>query len=84
MLKKVVATAAATGGLVLTGAGLAAAAGGAQGARWNSPGVVSGNVVQVPVSFRSTCGGNTGQRRRAAQPHARQRLRQQVTSPLTG
>ncbi|MBZ4324118.1 chaplin [Streptomyces huiliensis] len=59
MLKKVVATAAATGGLVLTGAGLAAAAGGAQGAAVNSPGVVSGNVVQIPVSVPVNLCGNT-------------------------
>ncbi|MGI5337018.1 chaplin [Streptomyces sp. CA-181903] len=59
MLKKVVATAAATGGLVLTGAGLAAAAGGAQGAAVNSPGVASGNVVQIPVSVPVNLCGNT-------------------------
>ncbi|RSS98413.1 chaplin, partial [Streptomyces sp. WAC05950] len=49
MLKKVVAAAAATGGLVLAGAGLAVADAGAQGAAIGSPGVLSGNVVQVPV-----------------------------------
>ena len=49
MLKKVVAVAAATGGLVLAGAGMAAAVSGAQGAAVHSPGVLSGNVVQVPV-----------------------------------
>ncbi|EME96924.1 chaplin [Streptomyces mobaraensis NBRC 13819 = DSM 40847] len=59
MLKKVAATAAATGGLVLAGAGLAAAAGGAQGAAVNSPGVASGNVVQVPVSVPVNLCSNT-------------------------
>ncbi|WP_171171688.1 chaplin [Streptomyces sp. I05A-00742] len=59
MLKKVVATAAATGGLVLAGAGLAAASSGAQGAAVNSPGVVSGNVVQVPVQVAANICGNT-------------------------
>ncbi|WP_372406576.1 chaplin [Streptomyces luteireticuli] len=59
MLKKVVATAAATGGLVLAGAGLAAASGGAQGAAVNSPGVVSGNVIQVPVKVPVDVCGNT-------------------------
>ncbi|MEU3751234.1 chaplin [Streptomyces olivoreticuli] len=57
MLKKVAAAAAATGGLVLAGAGLAAADSGAQGAAVNSPGVVSGNVIQVPVEVPvNVCG----------------------------
>ncbi|MFI8305702.1 chaplin ChpH [Streptomyces sp. NPDC085927] len=59
MLKKVVAVAAATGGLVLAGAGMAAADSGAQGAAVNSPGVVSGNVVQVPVHVPVNVCGNT-------------------------
>ncbi|UZJ32143.1 chaplin ChpH [Streptomyces endophytica] len=59
MLKKIVAAAAATGGLVLAGAGLAAADAGAQGAAVNSPGVVSGNVVQVPVHVPVNACGNT-------------------------
>ncbi|MGC3000361.1 chaplin ChpH [Streptomyces sp. G35A] len=59
MLKKIVAVAAATGGLVLAGAGLAAADSGAQGAAVNSPGVLSGNVVQVPVHVPVNVCGNT-------------------------
>lgn len=59
MLKKIVAAAAATGGLVLAGAGLAAADAGAQGAAVNSPGVVSGNVVQAPVHIPVDACGNT-------------------------
>ncbi|MEF9902805.1 chaplin ChpH [Streptomyces sp. P9-A2] len=59
MLKKVVAVAAATGGLVLAGAGMAAADSGAQGAAVNSPGVASGNVVQVPVHVPVNACGNT-------------------------
>ncbi|MER5543734.1 chaplin ChpH [Streptomyces sp. CG4] len=59
MIKKVVAAAAATGGLVLAGAGLAVADAGAQGAAVNSPGVVSGNVVQVPVHVPANVCGNT-------------------------
>ncbi|GAA1906762.1 chaplin [Streptantibioticus ferralitis] len=59
MLKKVVATAAAAGGLVLAGAGMAIADSGAQGAAIESPGVVSGNVIQVPVSVPVTLCGNT-------------------------
>ncbi|MFF8033401.1 MULTISPECIES: chaplin ChpH [unclassified Streptomyces] len=59
MIKKVVAVAAATGGLVLAGAGMAAADSGAQGAAVHSPGVVSGNVVQVPVHVPVNVCGNT-------------------------
>ena len=59
MLKKVAVTAAAAGGLVLAGAGLAVADSGAQGAAIGSPGVVSGNVVQVPVEIPVTLCSNT-------------------------
>ncbi|GGZ07160.1 chaplin [Streptomyces poonensis] len=59
MIKKVVATAAATGGLVLAGAGLAAAHTGAQAAAVGSPGVLSGNVLQVPVKVSPNICGNT-------------------------
>lgn len=59
MIKKVVAAAAATGGLVLAGAGVATAHSGAGGAAVNSPGVVSGNVVQVPIHVPINACGNT-------------------------
>ncbi|GAA2265260.1 MULTISPECIES: chaplin ChpH [Streptomyces] len=59
MLKKVVAVAAATGGLVLAGAGMAAADSGAQGAAVHSPGVLSGNVVQAPIHIPVNACGNT-------------------------
>ncbi|AJF64344.1 chaplin ChpH [Streptomyces sp. NPDC087908] len=59
MIKKVVAAAAATGGLVLAGAGMAVADAGAQGAAIGSPGVLSGNVVQVPVHVPVNVCGNT-------------------------
>ncbi|MER7719498.1 chaplin ChpH [Streptomyces flaveolus] len=59
MLKKVVAAAVATGGLVLAGAGMAVADSGAQGVAAHSPGVVSGNVVQVPVHVPVNVCGNT-------------------------
>ncbi|MFE9397820.1 chaplin ChpH [Streptomyces flavidovirens] len=59
MIKKVVAAAAATGGLVLAGAGIAVADAGAQGAAVGSPGVISGNVVQVPVHVPVNACGNT-------------------------
>ncbi|MEU1127719.1 chaplin ChpH [Streptomyces sp. NPDC005899] len=59
MIKKVVAIAAATGGLVLAGAGMASADAGAQGAAIGSPGVISGNVIQVPVHVPVNVCGNT-------------------------
>jgi hypothetical protein len=59
MIKKVVAVAAAAGGLMLAGAGLASADAGAQGAAVGSPGVLSGNVVQVPVHVPVNVCGNT-------------------------
>lgn len=59
MIKKIVAAAAATGGLVLAGAGTAVADSGAQGAAVGSPGVASGNVIQVPVHVPVNVCGNT-------------------------
>ncbi|GES33178.1 chaplin [Streptomyces angustmyceticus] len=59
MIKKVVAAAAVAGGVVLAGAGLAVADSGAQGAALNSPGVVSGNTIQVPVHVPVNVCGNT-------------------------
>ncbi|WP_327363193.1 chaplin [Streptomyces sp. NBC_01296] len=59
MFKKVVAAVAATGGLVLAGAGLAHADASAQGAAIGSPGVLSGNVIQVPVHVPVNVCGNT-------------------------
>lgn len=59
MIKKVVAAAAATGSLVLAGAGMAVADSGAQGAAVGSPGVLSGNVVQVPIHIPVNVCGNT-------------------------
>ncbi|RZU11767.1 chaplin [Streptomyces sp. BK239] len=59
MIKKVAAVAAATGGLVLAGAGMAAADSGAQAAAVHSPGVASGNVIQVPLHIPVNVCGNT-------------------------
>ncbi|MFI6939798.1 chaplin ChpH [Streptomyces sp. NPDC050418] len=59
MIKKVVAAAAATGSIVLAGAGIAAADSGAQGAAVKSPGVLSGNVVQAPIHVPVNVCGNT-------------------------
>ncbi|MFE2432686.1 chaplin [Streptomyces sp. NPDC059373] len=59
MIKKVVAAAAVTGGLVAAGAGVAVADSNAQAAAVGSPGVVSGNVIQVPVNIPINLCGNT-------------------------
>jgi hypothetical protein len=59
-VKKIAAIAAATGGLVLAGAGVASAHGAqAEGASWGSPGVVSGNTIQVPIDVPVNVCGNT-------------------------
>ncbi|MFP8887153.1 MULTISPECIES: chaplin [Streptomyces] len=47
------------GGLVAAGAGAASASSGAQGAAAHSPGVGSGNVIQVPVHVPVNVCGNT-------------------------
>ncbi|MBN3928584.1 chaplin [Streptomyces verrucosisporus] len=47
------------GGLVAAGAGAASASSGAQGAAAHSPGVGSGNVIQVPVHVPVNICGNT-------------------------
>ncbi|MEU9458976.1 chaplin ChpH [Streptomyces sp. NPDC058322] len=59
MIKKVVAAAAVTGGLVLAGAGMAVADSGAQGAALGSPGVISGNNIQAPIHVPVNVCGNT-------------------------
>ena len=45
--------------LVLAGAGMAVADAGAQGAAVGSPGVLSGNVIQVPIHIPVNVCGNT-------------------------
>ncbi|MCB5907350.1 chaplin [Streptomyces pinistramenti] len=47
------------GGLAAAGAGVASAQSGAQGAAVHSPGVISGNAVQVPVHIPVNACGNT-------------------------
>jgi hypothetical protein len=59
MIKKVVAAAAVTGGLVAAGAGVAVADSNAQAAAIGSPGVLSGNVIQVPIHIPINLCGNT-------------------------
>ncbi|MER5636062.1 chaplin [Kitasatospora sp. NPDC002227] len=59
-IKKIAAVVAATGGLALAGAGVASAHGAqAEGAAVDSPGVASGNLVQIPVHVPVNVCGNT-------------------------
>ncbi|OIJ69374.1 chaplin [Streptomyces mangrovisoli] len=58
-IAKAAAVAVGTGAVVLSGAGLALADAGAQGEAVGSPGVLSGNVVQVPVNIPVNVCGNT-------------------------
>ncbi|MFJ8823642.1 chaplin [Streptomyces sp. NPDC102467] len=58
-IAKAAAVAVGTGAVVLSGAGLAMADAGAQGAATNSPGVLSGNLLQVPVHIPVNACGNT-------------------------
>ncbi|MEU9110313.1 chaplin [Streptomyces sp. NPDC048483] len=59
MIKKVIAASAAAGGLLLASAGTTLADSGARGAAVGSPGVLSGNLVQVPVHIPANVCGNT-------------------------
>ncbi|NBM20748.1 chaplin [Streptomyces sp. GC420] len=60
-LKKVAAITMVAGGIVAAGAGAASATSGAHagGVATNSPGVVSGNVIQVPVDVPVNVCGNS-------------------------
>ncbi|MET9575660.1 chaplin [Streptomyces sp. DT199] len=58
-IAKAAGVALGTGAVVLSGAGLAMADAGAQGKAVGSPGVLSGNVVQVPVHIPVNVCGNT-------------------------
>ncbi|MEW2418857.1 chaplin [Streptomyces sp. NPDC046866] len=58
-IAKAVAITAAAGSVLAAGAGLAVADASANGAAVGSPGVVSGNVVQVPVHIPVNVCGNT-------------------------
>ena len=57
--KKIAALVAATGGLAMAGAGVASADADAHGGAAHSPGVVSGNNIQVPVNLDLNACGNT-------------------------
>ncbi|GAA3104702.1 chaplin [Streptomyces echinatus] len=58
-IAKAAAVALGTGAVVVSGSGLALADSGALGAATGSPGVVSGNVVQVPLHVPVNVCGNT-------------------------
>ncbi|KMS66118.1 MULTISPECIES: chaplin [Streptomyces] len=58
-IAKAAGVALGTGAVVVSGAGLALADAGAEGAALSSPGVVSGNVIQVPVHVPVNVCGNT-------------------------
>ncbi|NEB39040.1 chaplin [Streptomyces sp. SID14515] len=62
-LKKAAAVTMIAGGLIAAGAGAASATGhsgaGAEGLATHSPGVASGNLVQVPVAIPVNVVGNT-------------------------
>ncbi|QKW07418.1 chaplin [Streptomyces sp. NA04227] len=56
---KAAAVALGTGAVVVSGAGLAVADAGAAASAKNSPGVISGNVVQVPINIPVNVCGNS-------------------------
>ncbi|GAA3138004.1 chaplin [Streptomyces rectiviolaceus] len=58
-IAKAAAVALGTGAVVLSGTGMAMADAGAEGAAVGSPGVLSGNLVQVPVHVPVNLCGNT-------------------------
>ena len=58
-IAKAAAVAVGAGAMMVSGAGLAMADSGAQGAAVGSPGVLSGNLVQVPVHVPINLCGNT-------------------------
>ncbi|WP_018545038.1 chaplin [Streptomyces sp. LaPpAH-108] len=58
-IAKAAVVALGTGAVVVGGAGLALADAGAQGAAVGSPGVLSGNVIQVPVNVPVNLCGNS-------------------------
>ncbi|MFD3555589.1 chaplin [Streptomyces goshikiensis] len=56
---KSAALALAAGAVVVGGASMASADAGAQGAAIGSPGVLSGNLIQVPIHIPVNACGNT-------------------------
>lgn len=58
-IAKAAAVVAGTGAILSGGAGMAVADAGAHGTAAHSPGVISGNVIQVPVHVPINICGNT-------------------------
>lgn len=58
-IAKAAVVALGTGAVVVGGAGLALADAGAEGSAIDSPGVASGNVIQIPVNVPVNVCGNT-------------------------
>ncbi|QMU72946.1 chaplin [Streptacidiphilus sp. P02-A3a] len=58
-MRKAAVVAAMVGGIVFAGAGAASADAGAYGSANNSPGVLSGNVVQIPIDVNANVCGNS-------------------------
>ena len=58
-IAKAAAVTAAAGAVLAAGAGMASADSGAQGAAVGSPGVLSGNLIEVPVHVPVNACGNT-------------------------
>ncbi|AZM54533.1 chaplin [Streptomyces sp. WAC 01529] len=58
-IAKAAAVTLGTGAIVLGGSGLASADAGAQGSAVGSPGVLSGNLLQVPIHVPINLCGNT-------------------------
>ncbi|MFI1013857.1 chaplin [Streptomyces sp. NPDC020965] len=58
-IAKAVAVVAGSGAILAGGAGMAIADAGAHGAAVGSPGVISGNAIQVPVNVPVNVCGNT-------------------------
>jgi hypothetical protein len=58
-MKKAVVLTGAAAGLVLAGAGVANASADAHGVAANSPGVLSGNQIQIPLHVPVNLCGNT-------------------------
>ncbi|MFH8613074.1 chaplin [Streptomyces sp. NPDC018029] len=58
-MKKTMSVVLGTGALVMGAAGMATADAGAQGAATSSPGVISGNAIQIPVHIPVNACGNT-------------------------
>ncbi|KJK57315.1 chaplin [Saccharothrix sp. ST-888] len=58
-IRRALVLAGAAGALVLGSAGAASASANATGEATNSPGVLSGNVVQIPINIPINICGNT-------------------------